>query len=81
MGLNINNIKNLLITQIKTEKFLDELISYNIESLKALEAVQNIDNNLPRDLLDELKKMPEEELNLPNKGIIHSEFNDNGKGE
>ena len=30
----------------------------------------NIDNNLPRDFLDELKKMPEEELNLTNKGII-----------
>ena len=37
---------------------------YNIESLKALQAVPNIDNHSPQDFLDKLKKMPVRELNL-----------------
>ena len=39
-------------------------MSYNIESLKALDEVPNIDNNTPQHFLDKHKKMPVRELNL-----------------
>ena len=66
---------------LNEKKFLDELIEYNIESLKALEAVPNIDNNLPQDFLEELKKMPVGDLNLTRSRDHPSEFDDNGNGK
>ena len=66
---------------LNEKKFLDELIEYNIENLKSLEAVPNIDNNLPQDYLDELKSMPVGELNLTRQRDHPSEFDDNGKGK
>ena len=60
---------------------MDELIAYNIESLKALEAVPNIDNNLPKDFLEELESMPVGELNLTRQRDHQSEFDDNGRGK
>ena len=66
---------------LNERKFLDELIAYNIESLKALEAVPNIDNNLPQDFIDELNKMPVGELNLTRSRDHPSEFDDNGNGK
>ena len=64
---------------LNEKKFLDELISYNIESLKALVAVPNIDNNLPKDFLEELNSMPVGELNLARSRDHPSEFYDDGK--
>ena len=66
---------------LNERKFLDELISYNIESLKALEPVPNIDNNLPKDFLEELERMPVGNLNLTRQRDHPSEFDDNGKGK
>ena len=66
---------------LKEKKFLDDLISYNIESLKALEVVANIDNNSPQDFLDEIKKILVGELNLTRQRDHPSEFDDNGKGK
>ena len=39
-------------------------MSYNIESVKALDEVPNIDNYSPQDFFDKLKKISVRELNL-----------------
>ena len=66
---------------LKEKKYLNELISYNIESLKASEALPNIDNSSPQDFLDEIKKIPEGESNSIRQRDHQSEFDDNGKGK
>ena len=41
----------------------------------------NIDNNLPKDFLEQLEKVSKGELNLTKKKEHPSEFDDNGSGK
>ena len=61
------------------KKFLDELIAYNIESLKELEPVPNGDNNLPKDYLEELEQLPIANLSKTRTRDHPSEFDDEGR--
>ncbi|MCQ2821640.1 MAG: histone deacetylase [archaeon] len=61
-------------------KFLDECISYNLESLKNLEPVPIIDNNLPSDYVSELEEMEKAgEATLSRKRDRANEFDDLGQ--
>lgn len=60
-------------------KFLEELIGYNLESLKQLEPVPNIDNALPQDFIDDLNKVDKEPLVLSRKRDRLNEFDDDGR--
>ena len=63
------------------KKFLDELIEYNLESLKALEPVPIIDDNLPKDFLEDLEKLNKGNLQLTRVRDHPSEFDDEGRGK
>lgn len=63
------------------KKFLDELIEYNLESLKNLEPVPNIDNNLPEDYLQELEIVSKGKLELTRSKDYECEFDDGGRGK
>ncbi len=62
-------------------KFLDELIEYNLESLKALEPVPIIDDNLPQDFLEDLEKLNKGNLQLTRVKDHPNEFDDEGRGK
>lgn len=61
------------------KKFLEELIAYNLENLKQLEAVPNIDNNLPQDYIEDLEKVNKGDLQLSRKRDRPDEFDDLGR--
>jgi histone deacetylase 1/2 len=63
------------------KKFLDELIEYNLESLKALEPVPIIDDNLPKDFLEDLEKLNKGNLQLTRVRDHPNEFDDEGRGK
>ena len=63
------------------KKFLDELVAYNLESLKHLEPVPNIDDNLPKDFLEDLEKINKGDLQLTKKSDYVSEFDDGDRGK
>lgn len=72
------HLKPATHTNMNDKKFLNELIEYNLESLKALEPVPIIDMNLPKDYLEDLEKLNKGNLVLTKHRDHASEFDDDG---
>ena len=63
------------------KKFIEELISYNLESLNELEPVPIIDNKLPWDYVELLEKVNKGHLEMTKMRDHPSEFDDDGRGK
>ncbi|MCQ2818093.1 MAG: histone deacetylase [archaeon] len=67
------------IPNLNEKKFLEECVAYNLESLKCLEAVPIIDDNLPKDYLSDLAEYEKGgEAVLTRKRDRPNEFDDSG---